>query len=161
MLHPALALLFLALLAAPALGAGPSLGPGTVVQDGSPDRAVVVLLSIEVGPKDSQSVYTVRPVFRCLDPGGSGWYGPPSLGMLRSAPELEAARLLGVTNPHRIPSTCTAPALSPAVDVPRSTGLDRLMSGSLRPFGPITGLAQVSGRSAGCNCTSIGPSEST
>lgn len=134
----AAALVVLLLLVLPTGGAGPHLEPGTIVADGSPDQGVVVLLYVQGGYGDAQSVYTVQPVARCLDPAGSGWYALPSLGELRSAPHLEGAARVGTLDPDRLPRTCAAPAIEPTPTPRRTTGWDRLVTGTLRPFGPFT-----------------------
>ncbi len=91
-------------------GAGQHLDRGVIVADDSEDRGVMFLLYVKGGHGDTQSVYVVRPVTRCLDPSGPGWFALPFIGALHSAPRLESCRRLGALDPDRLPSTCAVPA---------------------------------------------------
>ena len=133
----AIVLVVLLLLVLPVWGAGPHLERGTIVADGSADRGVLVLLYVQGGYGDAQSVYAVRPVARCLDPAGPGWYALPSLGELRSAPALESGERLGTVDPDRLPRTCAVPPLASSPPARATTGWERLVEGTLRPFGAI------------------------
>ncbi len=134
---PVLLLLLLFAAVPPASGAGPHLEPGTLVADGSPDQAVLVLLYVQGGYGDAQSVYVVRPVARCRDPAGLGWYALPSARAGRSAPGLEGRERLGTLDPDALPVACADPVPSPLPPV-RGTAWDRLVDGTLDPFGPGT-----------------------
>ncbi len=116
-------------------GAGQHLERGMIVTDDGEDRGVMVLLYVQGGYGDAQSVYAVQPVARCLDPSGPGWYALPSVGALRSAPRLEACSRLGSLDPNRLPRSCAAPAITVVPSPHRETGWDRLVAGTLRPFG--------------------------
>lgn len=134
--HYAVTLVLILLLVGLSTGAEPYLERGTIVADDGEDRGVMVLLYVQGGYGDAQSVYAVRPVGRCLDPSGPGWYALPSIGALRSAPRLESCRRLGYLDPNRLPSTCAAPAGvegQPAIH--QDSGWDRLVEGHLLPFG--------------------------
>lgn len=135
MVSRAAVLLLLVAVVLPASGAGPHLEPGTLVGDGAADRGALVLLYVQSGHKDAQSVYVVRPVARCGDPGGPGWYAPASVHELRSAPELEGRQRLGTLDPAAVPAACAATA--PAARAPARTAWDRLLDGTLRPFAPL------------------------
>jgi hypothetical protein len=131
----ALALLLLFAIALPASGASPHLGPGALVADGD-DRAALVLLYVQGGYGDAQSVYVVRPVARCHDSDGPGWYGLPSARELRSAAVLEGQQRLGTLDPGVLPNACAT--LGPAPLKPaRATAWDRLLDGDLPPFAPL------------------------
>lgn len=134
----ALTLVLLVTLVGLSSGAGPHLERGVIVADNSEDRGVMVLLYVQGGYGDAQSVYSVRPVARCLDPSGPGWYALPSIGALRSAPRLESCRRLGALEPDRLPSTCAARALVEGQAVQRESGWDRLVEGALLAFGQFT-----------------------
>lgn len=136
-LMPRLVLILLLLaFALPASGAGPHLEPGTLVADGD-DQAVLVLLYVQGGYGDAQSVYVVRPVARCHDSDGPGWYGSPSARELRSAAVLEGQQRLGTLDPGALPNTCASPAPAPLTPA-RATAWDRLTDGDLPPFGLLT-----------------------
>ena len=129
-----LLLLFAVIL--PASGAGPHLEPGMLVADGAPDQGALVLLYVHSGFKDAQAVYVVRPVARCRDPSGPGWWAPRLTHELRSAPDLEGRQRLGTLDPSALPNACTNPV--PASITPgRGTAWDRLVDGTLDPFGPV------------------------
>ena len=132
-------LLLLLLFAAvpPVTGAGPHLEPGTLVADGSHEQAVLVLLYVQGGYGDAQSVYVVRPVGRCRDPGGPGWYAVPPARAIRSAAALEGGERLGTLDPALLPAGCAEPALSTLPPGARTTWA-RLLDGTLNPFGPVT-----------------------
>ena len=137
MLRPVLALLLLLAIALPAPGAGLHLEPGTLLADGGDDQAVLVLLYVQGGYGDAQSVYVVRPVARCRDPDGAGWYGLPSARDLRSAAVLEGQRRLGTMDPGTLPNACANPV--PALLKPaRATAWNRLVDGSHSPCAPLT-----------------------
>lgn len=130
--------LFISAVLSPAPVAGQQhLEPGTIVADGGPDQGVVVLLYVQSGHKDAQAVYVVRPVSRCRDPGGPGWYANRAIHELRSAPELENGERLGTLDPTAIPAGCASPV--PGVLPPaRQSAWDRFVDGTLDPFGPVT-----------------------
>lgn len=130
-------LLLLFAVALPVSGAGPHLEPGTLVADGGPDQGTLVLFYVQSGHKDAQSVYVVRPVARCHDPDGPGWYALPSARELRSAPDLEGRQRLGTLDPAALPTTCASPVPAPLPPA-RATVWDRLADGILDPFGPVT-----------------------
>jgi hypothetical protein len=137
MLRRLTALLLLAVVL-PAAGAGPPhLEPGTVVDDDAADRAVLVLLYVQGGYGDAQSVYVVRPVARCRDPAGPGWYALPPARAIRSAAGLEGGARLGTLDPAILPAGCADPVPSPLPPV-AGTAWDRLLDGTLDPFGPVT-----------------------
>lgn len=136
---PVLLLLLLLLFVAvpPAAGAGSHLEPGTLVADGSHDQAVLVLLYVQGGYGDAQSVYVVRPVARCRDPAGPGWYALPPARAIRSAAVLEGGERLGTLDPAALPAGCADPVPSPLPPV-AGTAWARLLDGTLDPFGPVT-----------------------
>ncbi|MEN6519060.1 MAG: hypothetical protein ABFC38_12925 [Methanospirillum sp.] len=137
MFERAVALLLLLAIALPASGAGAHLEPGTLVADGGPDQAVLTLFYVQSGFKESQAVYMVRPVARCRDPSGLGWYAPVSVHKLRSAPELEGRQRLGTLDLAALPTTCANPVPSP-LSPARTTAWERFVDGTLDPFGPVT-----------------------
>jgi len=130
-------LLLLVALALPASAALPHLEPGTLVAGGEPNEGVLVLLYVQSGFKESQAVYMVRPVARCSDPSGPGWYAPVSTHELRSAPELEGRQRLGTLDPNTLPTTCANPVPAP-LSPSHATVWDQLADGTLDPFGPVT-----------------------
>ncbi len=134
---PVLLLLLLFAAVPPVTGAGPHLEPGTLVAEGSHDQAVLVLLYVQGGYGDAQSVYVVRPVARCRDPAGPGWYAPPSARAIRSAAVLEGGERLGTLDPAFLPACCANPVLSTLPPFARTTWA-RLLDGTLDPFGPVT-----------------------
>ncbi len=121
----------------PASATGPHLEPGTLVADGPDDQAVLVLLYVQGGYGDAQSVYVVRPVARCRDPAGPGWYALPPARAIRSAAVLESGERLGTLDPAILPAGCADPAPS-ALPPARGTTWARLVDGTLDPFGPVT-----------------------
>ncbi|HIH03667.1 MAG TPA: hypothetical protein HA263_07445, partial [Methanoregulaceae archaeon] len=131
------ALLLLLAIALPVSCAGAHLEPGTLVADGGPDQAVLTLLYVQSGFKESQAVYMVRPVARCRDLSGPGWYAPAAVHELRSAPELEGRQRLGTLDPAALPATCANPVPSPSPPA-RATAWAKFVDGSLDPFGPMT-----------------------
>lgn len=133
----ALVLLLLIAVVLPASGAGPHLEPGTLVADGAPDQGVIVLLYVQSGHKDAQAVYVVRPIARCHDPTGPGWYASQSVHELRSAPYLEGQQRLGMFDPAAVPTTCASPVPAPLPPA-RATVWDRFADGTLDPFGQVT-----------------------
>ncbi len=137
MFERAAALLLLLAITLPASGTGAHLEPGTLVADGGPDQAVLTLLYVQSGFKESQAVYMVRPVARCRDPSGPGWYAPASVHELRSAPELEGRQRLGTLDPAALPTACANPVPSP-LSPARDKAWDRFVDGTLDPFGPVT-----------------------
>ena len=134
---PVLILLLLFAAAPPAAGAGPHIEPGTLVADGAPDQGALVLLSVHSGFKDAQSVYVVRPVARCRDPSGPGWYAPRLTHELRSAPDLEGRERLGTLDPSALPNACANPVPAPQPPA-QATAWARFVDGTLDPFGPVT-----------------------
>jgi len=131
------ATVLLLLLAVVLPASGAHLDPGTIVADGAPDQAVLVLLYVQSGHKDAQSVYVVRPVARCRDSSGPGWYALRFNHELRSAPELEGRQRLGTLDPSALPGTCADPVPS-SLPPARATAWDRLVDGTLKPVGPVT-----------------------
>ena len=134
MLDRTLFLVLFLVLAAPA--AAGSLEPGTVVADGD-GTGLVILLHVQGGYGDAQSVYVVRPVAHCADPAGQGWYALPSIHEIRSAPELEARPRQGMVDPGTLTSTCIAPVDTPDTTRQRSSW-DRFLDGTLFPFPELT-----------------------
>lgn len=137
MLERVTVLLLLFAVVLPASGAGPHLEPGTLVADGPPDQGALVLLYVQGEYGDAQSVYMVRPVTRCRDPDGPGWYALASVHELRSAPDLEGRQRLGTLDPGALPNACVNPVPAPLPPA-RATVWDRLVDGTLAPFGPVT-----------------------
>ncbi|MEN6341233.1 MAG: hypothetical protein ABFC89_01605 [Methanospirillum sp.] len=131
------ACLFVCAAALPASAADLHLDPGTLVADSGPDQGVMVLFYVQSGFKESQAVYMVRPVARCNDPSGPGWYSPVSTHELRSAPELEGRQRLGTLDPNALPTTCASPVPAP-LSPSHATIWDQFADGTLDPFGPIT-----------------------
>lgn len=131
--------LLLAALALPAVAAGTQLEPGTIVAGDGPGPALLVLLHVQGGYGDAQSVYVVQPVARCGDPGGAGWHALPSFHGTRSAPELETREVLASLCPCRLPlpEACANPVGSDERPV-SVTGWDRLADGSLDLLGGVT-----------------------
>lgn len=134
---PVLFLLLLFAAGPPAAAAGPHPEPGTLVADGSPDQAVLVLLYVQGGYGDAQSVYVVRPVARCRDPAGSGWYALPSARAICSVVVLEGGERLGTLDPAILSTGCADPVPSPLPPAAGTTW-DRLLDGTLNPFGWVT-----------------------
>jgi hypothetical protein len=132
-----LIVLLLLAVALPTFATAVQLESGTLVADGGPDQAVLVLLHVDSGFKVSQSVYVVQPVARCRDPSGPGWYALPSVRDLRSAPELEGRQRLGTLCPCALPAACADPVPAPLPPA-RSSAWNQFVDGTLDPFGPMT-----------------------
>ncbi|NLX49230.1 MAG: hypothetical protein GXY82_05040 [Methanospirillum sp.] len=117
--------------------AGSALEPGIIVADGSEDHGALVLMLVRSGHKDVQSVCVVRPVARCNDPGGPGWYALSPAPGIRSAADLEGRPWLGRIRPAALPAVCREPACPLSSPPRRSTTWERVLDGTFAPFGPV------------------------